>query len=75
MISTIFETVTQAIQGFAGSLTSAVTQIANLFYTPASGENPGSMTFLGTLVLIGVGVGIVYWVFRLIRGLIGQRVA
>jgi hypothetical protein len=75
MIATIFETVTQAISGFVGSLTSAVSSIAALFYTPGTDGAAGQMTFLGTLVLIGVGVGIVYWVFRLIRGLIGQRVA
>lgn len=75
MISTIFETITQAISAFAGSLTSAVTSVAALFYTPGAEGAAGQMTFLGTLVLIGVGVGVVYWVFRLIRGLIAQRVA
>lgn len=75
MISAIFETITAAINGFAGSLTQAVTSVGALFYTPGEGSAAGSMTFLGTLVLIGVGVGVVYWVFRLIRGLIAQRVA
>lgn len=75
MIQSIFETITNAINAFAGSLTSAVTSVGALFYTPGEGNAPGSMTFLGTLLLIGVGVGVVYWVFRLIRGLIAQRVA
>lgn len=75
MIADIFSTITSAINSFAGSLQAAVTAVGALFYTPATGNEAGSMTFLGTLVLIGVGVGVVYWVFRLIRGLIAQRVA
>lgn len=72
MIAEIFETIGDAITAFASSLSSAVTSVASMFYT--SGEN-GGLTFLGTLLLIAVGVGVVYWVFRLIRGLIGRRVA
>lgn len=72
MIAEIFETIGDAISAFASSLSSAVTSVTGLFYT--SGEN-GGLTFLGTLLLIAVGVGVVYWVFRLIKGLIGRRVA
>lgn len=72
MIAEIFETIGDAITAFASSLSSAVTSVASMFYT--SGEG-GGLTFLGTLLLIAVGVGVVYWVFRLIRGLIGRRVA
>lgn len=72
MIAEIFETIGDAISAFASSLSSAVTSVTALFYT--SGDN-GGLTFLGTLLLIAVGVGVVYWVFRLIKGLIGRRVA
>ena len=72
MIADIFNTITQAISGFASALASGVTSVASMFYT--SGEN-GGLTFLGTLLLIAVGVGVVYWVFRLIRGLIARRAA
>lgn len=72
MIAEIFQTIGDAISAFASSLSSAVTSVTALFYT--SGEN-GGLTFLGTLLLIAVGVGVVYWVFRLIKGLIGRRVA
>lgn len=72
MIAEIFSTIGDAITAFASSLSKAVTAVAGMFYT--TGEN-GGLTFLGTLLLIAVGVGVVYWVFRLIRGLIGRRVA
>lgn len=75
MVADIFETITQAITNFASSLGSAVTSVASMFYTPANGSDPGQLTFLGTLLLIAVGIGVVYWVFRLIRGLIARRAA
>lgn len=73
MISEIFATITQAITNFAQSLGSAVTNIASMFYDSTANSGAGELTFLGTLALIGVGVGVVYWAFRLIRGLISQR--
>jgi len=75
MIAEIFQTIGEAITGFATALSSAVTSVAGMFYTPGSGDNAGQLTFLGSLLLIAVGVGVVYWVFRLIRGLIARRAA
>ena len=72
MIADIFQTIGDAISAFASSLSSAVQSVTGMFYT--TGENAG-LTFLGTLLLIAVGVGVVYWVFGLIRGLIARRVA
>lgn len=67
MISDIFETIGEAVTGFATALASSVSSVTSMFYT--TGENAG-LTFLGTLVLIVVGVGLVYWAFRLIKGLL-----
>lgn len=67
MIADIFETIGQAVSGFATTLSSSVQSITSMFYT--EGEN-GGLTILGTLVLIAVGVGLVYWAFRLIKGLL-----
>lgn len=65
-ISDLFSQVTQAITAFLGSLGTAFTNVTALFWT--TGENAGP-TFLGLLVLIGVGVGLVYGVYRIIKGL------
>lgn len=73
MISDIFGIVGQAITNFATSLGSAVTSIAAMFYDPTANSGAGEITFLGTLALVGVGVGVVYWAFRLIKGLIAQH--
>lgn len=66
MVAKIFETITSVITSFVTSLTSALNGVVAIFYTEESG-----LTILGTLLLISLGMGIVYWGFRLIRNLIG----
>lgn len=71
MIATIFEEIASAITAMLSALTSAISGVTELFYVAPSGtETTGHMTFLGVLLLIAVGVGIVYWAFNLIRGLV-----
>lgn len=69
MIADIFSEIGAAVSGFTTALASAITSVTSMFYT--TGEN-GGLTVLGSLLLIGVGVAIVYWVFRLFRGLISR---
>lgn len=70
MVATLFETISQAITSMVGALTSAISGVTALFYVEGTGSESGHMTFLGVLLLIAVGVGIVYWAFGLIRGLV-----
>ena len=67
MIGSIFQTISTTATQFAASLGSALTSVTSMFY---DGE---SLTMLGTLGLIGVGIGIVYFAFRLIRSLMRLR--
>lgn len=67
MVANIFQTIGQAISSFTTALSSALEGITGMFY------DTDGLTTLGVLLLIGVGVGVVYWVFGLIRGLISQR--
>lgn len=71
MVSAIFSGITEAVTAFIGTVNSGVTSIVSLFYV-ASGESAG-LTILGTLTCIVVGVGLVYWLFRLIMGMIRLR--
>lgn len=71
MVSAIFTTIGEAITGFTTALSSAVGSITEMFYA-SSGDNAG-LTVLGILSLVAVGVGLVFWAFRLIRRLISQR--
>lgn len=73
MIGEMFSVIGEAITSFASSLASAFTAITTLFYTPGVDNAPGEFTFLGTLALIGVGVGLVYLAYRVIRKLISLK--
>ena len=68
LITDMFEVVVDAITAFVSALGDALSSITSLFYVAETG-----FTFLGILLLIAVGVGLVYWAFRLIRGLVSQR--
>lgn len=68
LISDIFTSVGNAITAFSGSLASSVSSITSMFYDATNG-----LTFLGVLLTIAMGVGLVYWAFRVIRGLIRNR--
>lgn len=67
MVTDIFAVIGQVISNFVASLISAVNGLIPLIYD-TSGTTP-QFTFVGTMLLIAVGMGIVYWVFRLLRGL------
>lgn len=62
MINAIFETISSAITGLAGAIGDAVTGIVGMFW-----DSTGStFTFLGTLTLVGLGAGLVFFAIRLI---------
>lgn len=65
IISAIFGAVGDAITGFSNCVSSSVTSVISMFYDSTNG-----LTVLGTLSLIAVGAGLVFWSFRLIKGLV-----
>lgn len=67
MVQNIFGVISDAVTQFASVLQSGITALTSIVYD-TSGTTP-SFTFVGTLLLIAVGMAIVYWIFRLIRGL------
>lgn len=70
MVTAIFEAVGSVITAFAGVIGNGFTALLEIFYS--TGTTPG-LTPIGILSLIGVGMGLVYWAFRLVRGLIKLR--
>lgn len=70
MVSEIFSVISDAVTNLASTLGSAITGITALFWqAPAQGETGvGSPTFLGILLLIAVGCGLVYFAYRVIKG-------
>lgn len=73
MVSDIFNTLKEIALAFVDALTGVFTNVVNLIYTPASGNDPGGLTVLGTLLLIAAGTGLVLFAFNFIRSLIRIR--
>lgn len=69
MVTDIFGVIADTITQFVNALVSGVNGLIPLIYTSGSNGGAGSFTFVGTMLLIAVGMGIVYWIFRLLRGL------
>ena len=67
MIGAIFQALGTSITQFAQVVGNGVSGIISLFW---SGE---ALTDLGNLCLVGVGVGLVFWAYRLVRGLMRVR--
>lgn len=67
-ISDIFGTIGDAVTNFMSTVADGVGDVLNLFWNVGE-TNPGP-TPLGILVLTGLGVGLSWTVFRLIRGAI-----
>lgn len=69
MVSLIFGVISDTVTSFVSALTSAVNGLLPLIYDSTANSGAGEITFVGTCLLIAVGMGIVYWVFRLLRGI------
>lgn len=65
MIVQFWETVVEVVTGFTNALVNAFSNMTELFYQEEVG-----FTVVGQLLLIGLGMGIVYFAFRFIRSLI-----
>lgn len=70
MVSAIFTELSNIISAFATMLVSLFEAVAGVFYTPGTSGAAGSLTIVGTLTLISVGVAIVMWAFAQIRRMI-----
>ena len=63
-VTTLFEIAQDALTGTAGLLTSGATSMANVFWDSTN----STPTILGYALGIGVGVGAIYFLFRLVKG-------
>ena len=69
-ITAFLEGASTLISSFGGLLASAVTTITSVFYTTGEG---GGLTIVGAAMAFALVVGIVYLIFRLVRGLVKQN--
>lgn len=70
MVGNIFETIGEVVTEYVSVVTSMFGGIIDVFYTAGTDGGAGSLTLLGTLLLIGIGIGIVKWGFNLVYRLV-----
>lgn len=69
MVTQAFTIITSAVTSFVGSLSAGVNGLIPLVYDATANNGSGDFTFVGTMLLIAIGCGVVYWCFKLLRGL------
>jgi hypothetical protein len=69
MVADIFETIAEVVGSYITVLTASFEGLVEIFYNSTT----ESITLLGTLALIAVGVGIATFAFNLVKGLFKMR--
>jgi hypothetical protein len=69
MVGDIFETIADVVGSYITVLTASFEGLVEIFYDSAA----ESITLLGTLALIAVGVGIATFAFNLVKGLFKMK--
>jgi hypothetical protein len=69
MVADIFETIADVVASYITVLTASFEGLVEIFYDSTA----QSITLLGTLALIAVGVGIATFAFNLVKGLFRMR--
>lgn len=67
MITSIFDTIADVVSSMINVVVTLFESLVGIFYDGTD------ITLIGTLALIGAGVGLVYWAFDTVRGLFNVR--
>jgi hypothetical protein len=67
MITSIFDTIADVVASMIDVVVTLFESLVGIFYDGTD------ITLIGTLALIGAGVGLVYWAFDTVRGLFNVR--
>lgn len=73
MISALFTELTNIATAFVTFLAALFQDVVQIFWNAGSGSDPGSLTFVGTLMLIAIATGLVMWALYFIKNLIRIR--
>ena len=69
-VTTMFETLQEIVTAVGSLIGNVFKSVVDLIYDSSEG---GGLTVVGVLLLIGVAVGLFFFVFRWVRGLIRIR--
>lgn len=70
MVAAIFNTIGDIVTAFLAVLGDGISGVTSTIWDPTLNTGAGGLTTFGTFLLIGFGVGLVYWAFRLVKGLV-----
>jgi len=70
MIAGIFDAIGDIVTAFLAVLGDGISGVTSTIWDPTLNTGAGGLTTFGTFLLIGFGVGLVYWAFRLVKGLV-----
>ena len=70
IVSAVFGTITETLTEFFNVISTGINSVVELFYTIPESGGVGEFTFLGTLLMIGLGVGLVWTLIKWISGLV-----
>lgn len=73
MVTDLLETLAEIGAGIGDLFGKIVESVGQFFYTPGTGDNPGSFTIVGILTIAAVVVSLSMWVLRLILRLFKLR--
>ena len=74
MASEIMEVVGEWVSAFVNCFKTIFEGLISIFYTqPSTSGGSGSLTLVGTLAMAGLGIGLVYFAYRVINKLIHLR--
>ena len=66
-------TLPQIAKAVADMFVSIFTSVSTIFYTPAVGDTPGALTFIGVLSLVVLFIGLCMLLVNWVRSLISRR--
>lgn len=73
IVSTIFTALGEIITGLVTLIGNLFAGVTEIFYVAGTEGASGELTFIGILMLIGVGMGLFWLGFNFIRSLIKMR--
>lgn len=69
MLDSIFEALGTIVEGFLTVLSSLFSNVVDIFWIAPQADVAGGFTFLGYILLIGVGSPLVFWGINWVIGL------
>lgn len=73
MVAAFFDELGTIASAFVSFLVGLFQSVVSLFWTPGTGGEGGTLTVVGTFMLIGIATGLVIWAFYFIKNMVRIR--